>query len=96
MFEGSQTSLMRSEGSEPKPLLSTHSTYMCTAVGIVVAIGFVIACRVRRHAEEGGVHFRRGLNHAPIPLGPASFDRGPPTLSSRSLYDFATLTASDE
>ncbi|KAH8023717.1 hypothetical protein HPB51_015257 [Rhipicephalus microplus] len=45
MFEGSQASLMRSEGGggSPKPLLSTHSTYMCTAVGIVVAIGFVIA-----------------------------------------------------
>lgn len=45
MFEGSQASLMRSEGGGmgPKPLLSTHSTYMCTAVAIVVAIGFVIA-----------------------------------------------------
>lgn len=45
MFEGSQASLMQAEGggAAPKPLLSTHSTYMCTAVGIVVAIGFVIA-----------------------------------------------------
>lgn len=47
MFEGSQASLVRSEnggtvGPVHKPLLSTHSTYMCTAVGIVLAIGFVI------------------------------------------------------
>lgn len=46
MFEGSQAILVQSDRNggpvEPKPFFSVQSTYMLTAVGIVIGIGFVI------------------------------------------------------